>query len=84
MTGTPKSMSKAGDSGNNVSYFFCGDCGVTVWGALDVAPGIIIIKIGAIDDPEWPKKNVPTVEIFTKSRLSWVTPIAGAVQKEAM
>jgi hypothetical protein len=84
VAGTPKKMTKTGDSGKTVTYYFCPDCGVTLWGVLEVAPGAIIIKIGLTDDPEWSQKNVPTVELYTKSRLSWIDPLEGAVQKETM
>jgi len=62
--GTPKSWTRATDSGGSLTCWFCDTCGSRLWHA---AGDVISIKGGALEVP-------PTVgtHIWTKRRLPWV------------
>ena len=40
--------------------------------------GQVVLKVGVMDDPEWPNKNVPKVELFEGRKVQWQKPIDGA------
>ena len=40
--------------------------------------GKVVLKVGVMDDPQWPNQNVPKVELFDGYRVQWQKPIDGA------
>ncbi len=67
--GTPKERTRKGDSGNELTINFCGDCGTTLFSAPHARPNIRVMYCGSLDDPAW----VPVkLNIWTKSALPWV------------
>jgi len=82
--GSPKTISKTADSGKIITSHFCGDCGTTLFRTGDTFPNKYIVKFGTMDDAQWPKNNVPTVELFAPTRVPWVSPIKGAAQVDSM
>ena len=42
--------------------------------------GVVILRAGIFDDPELLNKRKPVAEIYTKQRVSWLSPIEGADQ----
>ena len=50
----------------------------------DSSPGLVILKMGVMDDPQWPNENVPKGELFVEHRVGWVEELEGAVQNKAM
>lgn len=83
-TGTPKEISKIADTGKKITSHFCPHCGTTLFRTSESFPGKHLIKVGIFDDPEWPNKHVPTGELFAPERLTWIPPIKGAAQMDAM
>ena len=48
---------------------FCPNCGTSVTGTAEWAPGARVIFGGTFDDPNWIK---PQVHVWTRSALHWV------------
>ncbi len=48
---------------------FCNRCGTTVMGTIERRPGIRLIMIGTLDDPNWFE---PQRHIWTRSALHWM------------
>lgn len=46
--------------------------------------GKVILKVGVMDDPEWPNDNVPKVELFEGHRAQWQKPVDGAASIPGM
>ncbi|KAH7062560.1 Mss4-like protein [Macrophomina phaseolina] len=80
LQGTPKSISKTGDSGNTITSHFCGDCGTTLYRDGGIFPGSKIIKAGVLDDLDALNKAKPTTELYVKRRVEWVPEMPGAQQ----
>jgi len=82
--GTPKSISKIADSGKKITSYFCGDCGTTLFRKGEFLPGKHVVKYGVMDDPDWPKNNVPKMEIYASHKVPWWPQIEGASQVDCM
>ncbi|EUC50009.1 hypothetical protein COCMIDRAFT_82824 [Bipolaris oryzae ATCC 44560] len=81
LQGTPKEHKKTADSGSNITSFFCGDCGSTMWRESDSYTGKMIIKVGTLDDHSILDNFSTKIELFTKNRPKWVGTQEGAAQK---
>jgi hypothetical protein len=66
--GTPKAFAKLGDSGREVSRYFCGDCGAPLFTRPPLHPEVVFIKAGSLDDPTLVK---PNRQAWTVSRVDW-------------
>jgi hypothetical protein len=66
--GSPKGFTKAADSGNELTRFFCPDCGSPLWTAPQRYPGTVFIAAGCIDDPSLVR---PKHQSWTDSRVPW-------------
>jgi hypothetical protein len=74
VSGKPKAFHYVADSGKGLDRNFCPDCGARLFSSnLDSFPGLVFVTIGALNDP---KGITPMVEMFTKRRLDWATPLA--------
>ncbi|KAF2260125.1 hypothetical protein CC78DRAFT_585231 [Lojkania enalia] len=82
--GTPKEFPKKADSGKTITSFFCGDCGSTLWRESDTFGDTKIIKVGVMDGEIALEDAKPVAELYIAHRVSWVSPIPGAEQKDAM
>jgi hypothetical protein len=82
--GTPRTISKVADGGDKITNHFCPDCGTTLLRDPESIPGTFIIKMGIMDDPEWPNQHVATSELFSGRRVNWLQPLKGAEQRPAM
>ncbi|KAJ9647101.1 hypothetical protein H2199_002087 [Coniosporium tulheliwenetii] len=73
-SGTPKTISRPGDSGLDVTLNFCANCGHTIFvtGESEVLRGSIVVKAGTLDDPELLDKMAPAEEIYTEHKVSWM------------
>lgn len=84
--GTPREFRKAGDSGNVVTRFFCGDCGSSLWSQSATYGETRVIKAGILDvvmeEEEGDDKTKPLMEIYVRSRVAWREAVEGAVQHE--
>ncbi|KAI8626413.1 Mss4-like protein [Xylariaceae sp. FL1651] len=84
LSGTPKTISKTADSGNEITSHFCGDCGSTIWRDGPSFGDNKCIKVGTLDDADALDKAKPGVELYTTERVSWVAEVPGAGQKPGM
>lgn len=78
VTGSFKSWVHLADSGNEITHFFCPECGSTVQyriaGKFD---GLIAIPIGAFDDPYFLE---PRFSVWEKRKHDWVLIQGEAVE----
>ena len=65
--GTPKAHTVKGDSGADVSRFFCADCGSPIYSLPGDGP-IAAVKAGSLDDPGWLKLGGA---IYVSSAQPW-------------
>jgi hypothetical protein len=84
LSGKPKTISKKGDSGNEITSHFCGDCGSTLWRDGPSFPNQTIIKVGTLDGPDVFDQAKPVLELFASRRVTWVNEVSGADQKKTM
>ncbi|KAF2801033.1 hypothetical protein K505DRAFT_403623 [Melanomma pulvis-pyrius CBS 109.77] len=84
VSGTPKLHTKIADSGKNFESHFCGDCGSTLWREGGAFPGLVVVKIGTLDDLTALDDLKPGAELFVPRRVPWVTAIEGAQQAQGM
>lgn len=54
---------RTGGSGNEISILRCRACGTRMWHAPDVAPDLIILCAGTLDEPGW---AIATSHIFVE------------------
>jgi hypothetical protein len=57
------------DSGNQLTFSFCPDCGATVHYYLAQFPDVIAIPVGAFGDPAFPS---PRFSVYESRRHAWV------------
>jgi hypothetical protein len=82
LSGALKVWGKKVNSGNIMYNHSCGQCGCLLYRSSTGYPGALTVKAGCIDGEEDPASTfVPDIEIFTRSRVSWVPAIEGAVQE---
>lgn len=68
-------------SGKKLERNFCPTCGARLYTSnLESFPATIFVQLGALDRPDL---IAPQLEMFTKRRLTWVTPL-GLPQFDAM
>lgn len=60
---------RIGDEGNEITFRFCPFCGSTVYWALDGAPDLLAVAVGAFADPGFP---APRHSVYESRRHSWV------------
>jgi len=66
--GSPKRFAGKADSGRTLFRFFCGDCGSPLYSQREIAPEVMNIRAGTLDDSSGLKV---TASIWTKSARSW-------------
>ena len=77
--GEPKSYTKKGESGRDVTRFFCGDCGSQLYSTVEVMPGVAFVKVGTLEDAD---ELAPRVALWTQSKSAWVALPEGAAAFE--
>ena len=65
--GTPRRYVRQGDSGEDVTRVFCGDCGSPLWSEPSTLP-FIPVKLGAFDDATGLS---PQLHLYTASAPPW-------------
>jgi hypothetical protein len=74
--GEPQAFHYVAESGRGLDRNFCAACGSRLFtSSLEALPGTILVQIGSLDYPE---AFEPTVEMFTRQRLSWVKKLEAA------
>lgn len=77
--GVPKGFTKTGDSGRQVTRYFCPDCGSPLYTLPPLHPDRVFIKAGSLDDPTL---VAPSREAWTTSRVSWAEIAPGLTRYE--
>jgi hypothetical protein len=68
VTGRTSQYVRIGDSGQKITFYFCPDCGSTVYYQLENAPEMIAIPVGAFADSGFP---APQYSVYESRRHSW-------------
>ena len=68
VTGDPKSYASIGGSRRTSVRAFCPDCGSLLFGTPELAPDMVTIYVGSLDDPS---VFVPEASMFARSRHQW-------------
>lgn len=68
-------VSDAGDK--ELTFYFCPDCGTTVFFIGSDAPDVIAIPVGGFADPSFPP---PWVSVFESRRHPWLAVPATVVE----
>ncbi len=55
-------------------FYFCPDCGATVYYVLDSAPQVVAVPVGAFADPAFPP---PEISVWESRKHPWITPPSG-------
>jgi hypothetical protein len=75
--GTPKGFRRT-DLDDGVTREFCGACGTHLSTSSPGLPGVALVKVGSLDDPE--AIGMPQMAIFTAEKRPWhVVPEGVAV-----
>ena len=72
--GGPARYVLTGGSGHMTGRNFCPDCGSLLYGTPTVAPDLITLYVGSLDDPSVFR---PTDSVHTRHRNAWDTAGAG-------
>jgi hypothetical protein len=67
--GRTRVFARNGDSGRKVRFYFCPDCGTSLYWEADARPAVYILAVGAFADPNFP---APSASIFEESKHTWV------------
>ena len=68
VSGKPTGFTKQADSGNEITRYFCAECGSPVYSVLPSRPGLVFVKASALDNPNHVK---PAYEIWVSSSVPW-------------
>ena len=69
ISGVPKEYVRSAASGGKVRFYFCSDCGSTVYWKADNLPSMLGVAVGTIADPDFP---APIKSVFERSKHAWV------------
>jgi hypothetical protein len=69
VSGTAKEFTRGAASGGKVHNYFCPNCGSTVYWRVDNLPAMIVVGVGAMEDPNYPP---PVRSVFEQSKHAWV------------
>ena len=67
--GQTKVFDRYGQSGRKVRFYFCPNCGTSLYWEADARPDAYILAAGTFADPNFPP---PSVSIFEESKHSWM------------
>jgi hypothetical protein len=68
-TGEPALYTRRAESGAELTFSFCANCGSTVHWTRNSQPGMIAIAVGAFADPDFPG---PSRVVWAQSRHVWM------------
>lgn len=71
LSGEIGSFTKTADSGNELTRFFCRNCGSPLYGLSPQHPGRIYVRAGVLDDSSFVR---PAYESWCQSRVDWSVP----------
>jgi hypothetical protein len=67
--GDMKVFDRHGQSGRKVRFYFCPNCGTSLYWEADARPGLYILAVGAFADPNF---SPPSVSIFEETKHLWM------------
>ena len=77
------SQSQTINTGNNMTNYFCSNCGSLMYRVSSAWPDLSILRIGTVDDFNLHETKLrPHKEQFTKDRVAWLSGVDGASQFE--
>ncbi|KAK7517403.1 Mss4-like protein [Phyllosticta citriasiana] len=86
-SGSPKTWSRVGESGGKVTNHFCPECGTLLFVKGEMLAGTTLVKGGTLDDLsliDHNEKYKPGVELYSKSKFSWLPDLPGVHKVESM
>jgi hypothetical protein len=69
VAGSSRTFTRVADSGNTVTFYFCPECGTTVYWELSGFPDVIAVAVGAFADPAF---SSPKVSVYEGRRHTWL------------
>jgi hypothetical protein len=66
--GPSKVFERDGQAGRKVRFYFCPNCGTSLYWDADVRPDWYLVAVGAFADPDFPP---PSLSIFEESKHAW-------------
>lgn len=69
LEGEATSFARASDTGHEVAFHFCPNCGSTVYWEPRRKPGVIAVAVGAFADPDFP---APSQAVHEAGKHAWV------------
>lgn len=64
-----------------MTNYFCSTCGSLMYRVGAAFPGMSILRLGSVDDFTLMETKLrPTMEQYTKDRVSWKAPTEGTTQ----
>jgi len=66
--GTPGSFTMTSDTGNELTRYFCANCGSPIYGNSPTRPGKVFVRGGSFDDPDLVR---PDSQFWTQSAVDW-------------
>ncbi|KAL7947495.1 Mss4-like protein [Trichoderma barbatum] len=82
LQGTLKTYTKQAETGNDMTSYFCGDCGSTLYRTSTFSDKAVSVMIGGIEGLQTIEDCKADIELFVRNRPSWMTPIPGAQQEK--
>lgn len=68
-SGETREWTRTAESGRNLTFRFCPECGTTVWWTAEFKPDHVIVALGCFERPDlFP----PATEHWTEDRLDWI------------
>lgn len=74
VSGNPKGFTKAGDSGHELTRYFCPECGSPLYTSSPCHPDSLYLKAGSLDDPSLVR---PAHQNWMVSRVAWAAIAPG-------
>jgi hypothetical protein len=59
---------RTADSGNQIMFHFCPECGATVYYEFGFAPDFVGVPVGAFADPSFP---APKISVYEAHKHAW-------------
>ncbi|KAG4440419.1 hypothetical protein IFR05_004112 [Cadophora sp. M221] len=72
-------------SGNTMTNHFCITCGVLMYRVSSGYPAALLLRLGPVDDFRLAETKLkPDMEVFTGTRVAWLSHVEGASQYDQM
>lgn len=79
ITGVSKLYEHPGDSGAVGKFYFCPNCGATVFYKAGPFPNLTAVAIGAFADPSF---GAPSVSIYENRKHKWVEIVGDSIDHD--